>query len=271
MDKNVYKRMMDQAVPSADLIQRTKRKMIKEKPVMIKRSLKTAVIAAALVMMVAGTAFAAWHLLTPGEVAEQLGHPTLSAAFNSENAINLNASQTAGGYIFTLMSIVSGDDISDQRVYAEAEVLRDRTYAVVAIQKEDGSPMDFDEFFFIRPFIRGIMPWHFGLSGGGNAAIIDGVKYVLVEFDDMTIFADRGVYIGINSGWDYVNAFIFEETRIRPNPDFDGVNILFEIPLDVSLADPAKAQELLDAFWEEDSSGDSGSHRFSVGEIIDEE
>jgi len=260
MDKNVYKQLMDQAVPSAALIHKTKSKMKKEKPVMIKRSFSTIAAAVAVVMLLATTAFAARYFLTPSEVAEHFGDQTLSAAFSGENAVNINASQTAGEYTFTLMSIVSGSNISHQQTLHNGQILSDRTYAVVAIQKTNGSPMLFNELaaeedlFYISPYLSGFQPWQINahtLKGGGFEVIVDGVKYHLLETDDISIFADRGVYIGITPGRTppYADgAFTLNEAtgEITPNPTFGGINILFNLPLDASHANPEKAQALLD-------------------------
>jgi len=263
MNKNSYKQMMNQAVPSDDLIQKTKYKMKKEKPIMIKRSFKTAIIAAALVMLLATAAFAAWHLLTPpltpSEVADELDNQKLSAAFSGENAININASQTARGYTFTLMSIVSGNDISDQYIRQNGQIRNDCTYAVVAIQKTDGSPMldDFDsndDIFYISPYLEGYNPWLINahnLRGGATEIIIDGVRYYLFETDDISIFAHKKVYVGIHHGRTppHANgAFILDELteEIIPNPAYDGIKVLFDLPIDKALADPEKARAFLD-------------------------
>ena len=259
MNRNAYKEMMSRAVPSAALVRKTKNRMIKEESIVIKQSIKLAfrpaIVVVVVLLLATGTVFAAMNLLKPGEVAEQLGNQSLSAAFNSENAININESQTADGYTFTLMSIVSGSDITDHLVVQNGEVLKERTYAVIAIQKTDGSPMlAFDdpdaERFYFSPFIKGFSPSRinsFVLSGGGAMIILDGVLYVITDVDDISIFADRGVYIGINSGFSFGDAFNFDEAtgEISPNPGFDGVSVIFELPVNLSLADPEKAQALL--------------------------
>ncbi|MCL2813608.1 MAG: hypothetical protein FWD23_03310 [Oscillospiraceae bacterium] len=251
--------------PGGDVLEKIINNLDKEKSVIMKktairRSFGTVAVAAIILMIITTTAFAAWHLLNPSEIAEKLGHSTLSAAFESENAININASQTAGGYIFTLMSIVSGSDITDYRTFDSAGLQRERTYAVVAVQKADGSPFSEEELmeqghgFYISPYVRGIPPFKLNshiLGGGGQATIIDGVKYLLTECDDISMFADKGVYIGISEGFMFGNAFIFnEETgELTPNPESDGVSVIFDLPLDISLADPVRAQQYLDDFW----------------------
>ena len=257
MDKNEYKQMMEQAVPSAALIRKTKNKMKQEEPIMIKRSFSTAAAVVMAVLLFTTTAFAAWYFLKPSEVADKLENPALSAAFNSGNAININESATSGDYTFTLLAIVSGKDISDQPYISNDEVSSDRSYVVTAIQRTDGTPMpSFQEEgftpFYVSPYIKGQKPWHVNahtLGGGASEILADGVVYHLVEFENITIFADRGVYIGIIEGRTPNNqAFLVDEQtgEISVNPDYDGISILFSLPIDPALANPEKAQAFLD-------------------------
>jgi hypothetical protein len=266
MSKNLYKEMMEQAVPSPELIRATKNKMKKESPTMIKHSFRKVAVAMALIAALGATAFAAWFLLTPGEVADQFGRPTLSAAFAGDNAIHINESQTSGGYIFTLMSIVSGDDLAEERFNFSREPVRDRTYAVLAIQKEDGSPMQTfsdigamergDDWFYVSPLIGGFLPTQTPISRAGSMNVIDGVLYALIECDDLSLFADRGLYIGVIPGY-MPNPEAFnlsaETGELTPNPDFGSINILFSLPIDPALADPVKAQQYIDGELDEDN------------------
>jgi len=265
MNENNYKKMMEQAVPSEALIRDTKSKMKKEKPIMIKRTFSTAAALAAALVLVTATAFAAWQLMKPGDVASELGDNALSAAFESESAIHINESQTAGGYKFTLMSIVSGSDISDYgaRYYGDAPS-RDQTYAVLAIQKEDGSLMNLEEMmegaysFRIGPLVKGYKPWQVFFSRGGTATIIDGVYYALIDSDDISVFADVGVYLHVSEGFPGSGVIMFDEETgdLSLNPEFDGINLLFNLPLDKSLADPVKAQEYIERLLNENSAID---------------
>jgi len=94
---------------------------------------------------------------------------------------------------------------------------------------------------------------HF-LGGAGSEVVIDGIEYSLTECDDISVFADRGVYLGIVSGrMPNPDAFILDEEtgEISPNAAFDGINILFNLPLDPALADPVRSQQYLDALFEE--------------------
>jgi hypothetical protein len=73
--------------------------------------------------------------------------------------------------------------------------------------------------------------------------------YRILACDEVSMFADRGVYLGVNIGSFYDSmAFIYNEQtgELKANPDNDGSSVVFDLPLDKSLADPVKAQEYLD-------------------------
>jgi len=231
------------------------------KKTVIKRPMRFIAAAAIALILLAATVFAAMQLLTAGEVADRLGNTTLSAAFESESAININETITSGDYIFTLLAVVSGEDITDHPIYDRTgEIQSDRTYAILAIQNVDGSPMTLPseaEYvpFMISPFIRGQQIWQvnaFALGGGSLTSVIDGIKYIIFDFTNITMFADRGIYLAANSGGfsmsALMDAFDFNEQtgEITVNPNFDGANVIFEIPFDISLADPMRAQRFLD-------------------------
>jgi|GEM_PF-2312727 len=204
------------------------------------------------------TAFASWQLLTPSEVASEFEREDLALAFDSEDAIHINESMTSRGYIFTLVSIVRGEYLSGTSSYItiNGEAIRnDRTYAVMTVQQEDGTSMSesyhlFD--FFTSPYVHGFNPFHlssFVLGGGHFETVIDGVLYLLIDMNNIEVFADHGVYVGINSGRMHsINALNFDEVTgaITVNPDFSGLAALFRLPLDPSWADEVRAQEILD-------------------------
>jgi len=227
----------------------------KEKPVMKKpiyRRFGTFAAAVLAVMVVTTTAFAAWHFLRPSEVVDRVGNAALSAAFESETAININQSITSNDHIFTLLAVVSGADITDHPIYSSTGdiLFNDRTYAIVAIQNADGrsmpSPMD-DEFqpFIVSPFVRGVSPIEinaFTMDAGVISIIYDGIMYMIADFANVTVFADRGVYLGINTGimfGDILDAFNFNEQtgEILANSYFDGSSAVFHLPFDASLVD----------------------------------
>jgi len=266
MSKNVYKQMMEQSVPSAALIQKTKSKMMKEEPIVSKHKFRIAAVAFAIVMMITTTAFAAWYFLKPGDIAGKLNDPALGAAFESEDALNINASATSGEYTFTFLGVASGEDISDRPFYKDNELQRDRTYAVLAIQIADGTPFDLrnatylDANFFVSPLIKGTNPALVNIMSMGGAfsdTVEGGVLYRIVECDNVEIFADRGLYFVVCTSMFYNNdAFIWNEQTgdIIANPNCDGASAVFSLPLDKRLADPVKAEKYLkDLFTEPDT------------------
>ena len=221
----------------------------KEKPVMKKSIFKRfSTVAAAMlaVIVITTTVFAAWHFLHPSEVVDKTGNIALSAAFESESAININQTIVSGNHIFTLLAIVSGEDITDHPIYdSSGEILRDRTYAVLAMQNTDSSPMPLPmdaeyQPFTVSPFIRGESPQHvnaFTMDAGSISIVVDGVMYIIADFTNVTMFADRGVYLGVNSGLmmgDILDAFSFngQTGEITANPNFDGSNAIFRLPFD---------------------------------------
>jgi len=155
------------------------------------------------------------------------------------------------------MSIVSGEGLSDTLIYIDNYVQNDRTYAVVAIEREDGTSMnESTSTLFNSPYIHGFAPWQvnitsLGSGGGHQERIIDGVLYRLIDTANVEAFADRGVYLGISLGRFSFEAIDFDEESgaLSVNPDFKGPNVLFELPLDSSLADAARAQEILDEIF----------------------
>lgn len=236
-----------------------------------KRRISSVLIAACLVLALSVTSFAAWKLLNPGQVAGELGDKALAHAFEEKNAVRIDETQSGGGYDFTFLGIVSGEGISDFTGSA-AEIHPNRTYAVLSIAKTDGSPMPAsgDEAygetpFFISPLINGTQPWLYNIASmGGNYSelVKDGVLYRLIECDGVEIFADRGLQLCIisNSAFYTTEAFDYnEETgKVTPKAEYDGANLLFDLPLDPSKADPEAAQTYLDTLWEQDDDTDDG-------------
>lgn len=222
-----------------------------------KKRLCTTILAAALVVAVPAGAFAAWQLLSPAQVAHEFQDKTLEKAFASDDAVLINQSVQSGGYKITLLGMVSGAACSDY-LPSDVDVQEDRLYAAVAIARADGTAMpaaDSDEYgketFLVTPLIQGEIPWHvniFTMGGGYGEFVQDGVQYRLVECADVAAFADREVWLAVTSDFAISNrTFLYDETTgiVSENPDADGVNVLFRLPLDAADADEAKAQQLL--------------------------
>lgn len=211
---------------------------------------------------VAISAFAAWKLLTPKQVAENMGDEGLAIAFDGEEALVINDTRISGDYKVTLLGIVSGKKISDFKSSVE-KIYPDRTYAVVAIANVDGRPMPdlqdvaYDKApFFVSPFIKGQDPRKINIctmNGGYSGFVKEGIMYRIIECDDIEIFADRGLYLSVTSSMFYdVKAYHFDSAtgEIINNTDYEVVNILFVLPLDPSKGNYEKAQMYLQTLIE---------------------
>lgn len=223
----------------------------------LKKRTAAVLIAAVVIVTMSITALAAWHLLKPEQVAEEFGNKALADAFKSENALEINKTVISGGYNITLLGITSGKGLSDLKSTA-VNINDEKTYAVVSIARQDGSPMPKtqDEAygqvrFFVSPLIKGQKPWQVNIAsmnGGYSECVIDGVMYRLIECDGVEMFADRGLYLCVSSGAFYdINAYSYNEKtgEISPKSGFEGVNALFDLPLDVKKSDPKKADQYL--------------------------
>lgn len=211
----------------------------------------------AIVLLMSTSALAAWQFLSPKQVAENLGDKTLAKAFDRENAILINKSITSGDYTFTLLGITSGKNLSDMKSSVE-DIHPDRTYAVVSIAKEDGSPMPgpSDErygqtTFIISPLIKGQKPWQvniFTMNGGYSECVVDGIIYRMIECDSIEMFADRGVYLYAGTG-SFINnrtvSYNEKTGEITTNANNKEANALFDLPLDVKKSDHEKAEKYL--------------------------
>ncbi len=240
-----------------------------------KKRIASIPIAAALILFMTISVFAAIHFLSPRQVAEHFGDRTLAQAFSGKNAIAVNKSVDSGGYHFTLHGIVSGQDLSDFKSSAE-DLNPDRTYAVVSIAKLDGGKMPDtrdDEYgktsFFISPLIKGEKPWQINIAsmnGGYSECVIDGIMYRLIECDGVEMFADRGLYLCISTSSFYdIHAFYYNEAsgEISLNSNYKGANALFDLPLDKSKANPDKAEKYLKELLKEPAADSKENEKSS--------
>ena len=259
MNREKYRKAFDQIPFSADFQARTAallhsraqetQTLEKEKPDMkVKWIRKPAVLAAAAALLVLSVSAAAlWP--SPAQVAELAGQPVLASAFEGENAITLNETVETGDFSVTLLGLVSGAGLTEQNVDAS------HTYAVVALNRLDGTPLDQENFDFIKytltPLVSGFSPlavnnWTLGSFATGID--MDGTYCYLLDTQDLGMFADHTVYLAFYEGLAPSNEVfsVAEDGSISFAEDFDGVHALFTLPLDASLADPAAA----DAFVE---------------------
>lgn len=235
-----------------------------------KKRIPVAVLVAACVMVLGSiTAVAAYRYLSPAGVAAELEDDSLEKAFQSEKAVLINETQESGGYRITLLGSVAGKNISK---YLEQDgngnLKADRIYTVVAIEHADGSPMpdtSSDEYgkesFYVSHYIHGLDPNQYSLMSMGGSYfefVKDGVAYRVLEMDNIEMFADRGIYVGVSSGSFYdSNAYLYDEStgEIHRNESYKGVNALFVLPVDVSKANPDAASAYLEKLrnsWNEE-------------------
>lgn len=211
---------------------------------------KIPALAAAFCLLLSATVFASWHFLSAASVAEH-SLPALRSAFEQEDATKINAVRTQKGYIVSLLGLTSGAALE-----GEADgVDKNSTYAVVAIGKEDGTPVSLDDSYFTSPLIQGLEPWKYNMAsmGGGYTQFIeDGVLYRLFDCDDIEIFADKKLYLCVTDTTFYpTEAFHMDESTglITEAKDYDGLNILFDLPLDPAKADPKRAEQYIASLW----------------------
>ncbi|MCM1543217.1 MAG: hypothetical protein NC121_18445 [Blautia sp.] len=245
-----------------------------------------AVIAAAVVAASSITAVAAWQYRSASQVAEEFGDESLAGHFAeqaSQGAVmdppvgqagsaeadkgiseTVGESQSFGGYKVTLLGLLSGENLSEYQSRVNGNVRNDSTYCVVAIEREDGAAVDAEnDNFFVSPLIGGLEPWRYNAASmGGNYSefVENGVLYRLSECDNIAYFADHELYLCVTDTSFYdTRLYHYDEAAgsISRNADYEGLNALFELKLDTSLADPARAQALIDAVNAPD--GDDGT------------
>lgn len=236
-----------------------------------KRRLSAAAIIAALVLcMSSATVYAAWKYLSSSDIAESIQDVKLSEIFLSEQALIINETQSYGDYSVTLLSIISGEILSEYPHYKDGSVAADRTYAVVAIENANGASMPdtsedgYGELeFFASPLIGDHNPAFYNIasmSGNYTDMVQDGILYRLLECDNVEIFADHGLYLCVSEGMFYnTEAYCYDKLtgKISRNEKYEGLNALFDLPVDISKANPEKAAEYIaDLGVESDTSAE---------------
>lgn len=217
---------------------------------------KSIIIAAAIICIIGTTVFAAYRYLSARDAANALGEPEIAQLFG--NQTDSVGTITDGGYKITMLGITAGENLNNFKS-SSRDVIDERSYAVVAVEKADGTAMTYSDGIMATPLISGQKPWEcniFTLAGGHTEEIIDGILYRIIEFNNIEYFADRTVYMAIYEGF-APSAEIFKmnpDGTIEYNKDYSGAKALFEIPLDKSKADSEKAEELLKKLRVEDTS-----------------
>lgn len=245
----------------------------------MKRTMKKKISAAAAALVcvaaVSVTGAAASKYLSREDVIEQMGDSGARQSFEEGNVLEIYQTQEAGDYLFTLYEIAAGGTLEEKGLNGgmqDSDVREGGTYAVIAIARKDGSPMPatfsdaYRELeFFVSPLIQGLEPWKYNLASmGGNYGEMerDGVLYRVIGCDDIAVFADRKLYLCVNEDLFYnKEAFNYNETdgTITRNEAYEGINLLFELPIDSAYANEEKAAEYLSAFDKPAASVQTGT------------
>ena len=263
MDEFLKENLLPDCVPEKSLNASIVKK-VKGTQNMKHRTCKFSVAAASAILVVgSASAYAAFRYLSPSQVAEQITEDgALAKAFESKDAIMVNETQKTAGYNITLMGIVSGKNLSS--VTSEA-VDQTKTYAVAAIAREDGKAMpdntdDNYQTFCVSALVHGKRFQNVNnaaLNAGVTSFVQDGVQYELLECDNLEMFANQGVYMGIvESFGNESQAFVMNKKTgdYTVNKDFDGMKALFTIPLDKSKADDAAAEQYFEKIGEKENA-----------------
>lgn len=265
MDELLRTSLTPTETPNAKLNNRILRR-VKEKEEMAgkkryRRNIPAAIAVACTLALCSGTALAAYHYLSPAEVAAEHEDNALEKAFLGEGAVYVNETQESGGYRVTLLGSVAGRNISDFLSEENGVPEENRMYTVLAIERIDGTPMpavSSDEYgrqaFYASHYIQGLDPNKYSImsmGGGYSDHVKDGILYRLLEMDNLEIFADRGIYVGVCAGSFYdAKAYHYSESTgmMSRNESYEGVNALFQLPVDKSKADPQAAARYLEEF-----------------------
>ncbi len=206
--------------------------------------LLAAVISALLILSL--TAYAAVTLLSPQEVARELGKEELTDKWKQSEKFPF----TSGDEEYTVSVLGYAPDNKLNIIDGEATE-ENRTYLVISIARTDGTPLKavYGMPLQISPLVKGYEPfkvnlWTFG--SGANGLEKDGVLYYLFETADLEMFADKTVYIAAYEGFTPMDALTMKEDgTITYKDDYTGFKAIFELPLDESKANPEAVEELL--------------------------
>lgn len=264
-DAGLNRRILQNWKESADMKRKTVRKIY------------MAAAAMACMLLVTVTAGAAARYLRADEVAERAENETIADAFKGEDATEINESKEAGDYRFTLMGITTADRLR-QIDGSSSGLTESGTYVVMAVERLDGAPMlstqedaYSDLTLFISPLIQGLTPWQYNMasmSGEHSTFVEDGILYRVIGCDDVSKFADRKLYLCVIDDTFYdVDAYHYDESTglISRNEDYQGINLLFDLPVDAAKVDPEGAAQYLkelEKSWEPEETPEESTSLF---------
>lgn len=279
------------------IVERTMEKISKEKvPVVsVKRrhfpGWKLVAAAAVLCCLCAGGVAAAGHFLTPSQVAAQMEQQKLAVLFEGEGSLSLQETRQAGEYVVTLLGLTSGENVTEywSSDWEGADSLPGRSYAVLSVSRSDGTPMaDLDaevpDMTLSNSLVSPVLAAPdcsladfnvYTMNGARRDLVQDGVRYILVETDQLEPFADKDpklavVLDGTGSITDLLSNFEQDASTgaIAPRAGTESDCLLFDLPLDESKADAEKAALLRKQWLGEETSQEAETSPTQESEIM---
>ena len=215
-----------------------------------KRPLQVAALVIIAMLVLSLGAYAVISLLSAPQVAEEVGEKELAVLFEENGSEPVTVKGEV--YSVTFMGIAPGE-----KFYSYDEngpmVSENRSYAVWAIYRNDGEPLDqmMGSPIQVIPVIDGYRPdilFSAGMSASGYSK--DGVLYYLFRYTDVEIFAHEHVKLMAFEGMFPTNDIITANSNgeIVYAEGYNGFKAVFELDLDESKADPEAAAEFLSQF-----------------------
>lgn len=246
--------------------------------------------AAALCCLCAGGVAAAGHFLAPAQVAQQMEQRDLATLFAGADAVPVEETQQAGDYTVTLLGLTSGANVTEywSSDWEGSDAPRDRSYAVLAVSRRDGTPMaDLDaettdvtvSNSLVSPVLAApdcpLMEYNvYTMNGARHDLVEEGVHYILVETDLLEPFADKNpqlaVMLSSTAGIsDLLNGYTQdpETGTIAPKAGMESQCLLFDLPIDESKADPEQAAALRDQWL---GTGDTAAENTDGQDLLDD-
>lgn len=241
MKESSFRAAFDALEFSPDFQEQTKTRMRslardaeRKEPMRTKSARKTLLIAAAICAVLALSVGAAFLLMSPGDVARELEEPALAQVFDDANLTPQSA--VVGDYNITFAGVVSGENLTERAFYKDGNLVPNRSYAVFAFQKTDGTPIEkgvslTDLGVNLTPLVYGHKPWEtniFTLGGAYESMVRDGVAYFIMDMDTLEQFeGEQIVFAAYAGGGDYPPSaaeFVMDaDGTIRLTEQTDGV------------------------------------------------
>lgn len=266
LDELLYDALLPADEPDPELNRRILESQSKEASAMRRYHFKKMAAAVAVCVLAVGsiTVYAAYKYLSPSQVAKEVSNNNaLEKAFEGEEAVLVNETQTSGDYEITLLGLVSGTNLAPCVDESETGKLEEsRMYAAVAVKRTDGKALGVDEKKCISPLLNGV-EWMVANNGtmdvGLSWFVKDGVIYELLDCDNLEMFAGRGVQVGVVDEFcDETEAFSMDKNTgiYNKKPGYTGTNALFDLPLDKSKADEKAAEAYIEKLKNHDDDGE---------------